>query len=51
MMQHEQSSPHQQGSLIGGARMGPLDAGEEDVEDAAELVAGSMAADVRALRG
>ena len=39
MMQHWQSSPHQQGSLIGGFAIGPLaidGAGDVDVADVVE---------------
>lgn len=46
MMQHWQSSPHQQGSLTGGLASGPFAATEEaeaeEVEDVAEVVDGGM---------
>lgn len=48
IMQQEQSSPHQQGSLTGGFEMGPLaidDVGEP--EEVAEVVEGGMVGDER----
>lgn len=46
MMQHWQSSPHQQGSLTGGLEIGPLAIGleDEEPEDVAEAVEGGMVA-------
>ena len=39
MIQHEQSSPHQQGSLTGGFEIGPFAIeGEGEPEEAAEVV-------------
>jgi len=45
MIQHEQSSPHQQGSLTGGFEIGPFAIDDEgEPEEVAELVdAGGMA--------
>jgi len=43
MIQHEQSSPHQQGSLTGGLEIGPLAIEEPVEEEVAEVVEGGMA--------
>lgn len=43
MMQHWQSSPHQQGSLTGGFAIGPLAIdGAEEPEEVAEVVEGGI---------
>jgi hypothetical protein len=43
MMQHWQSSPHQQGSLIGGFATGPFAIdGEGEVVDVADVVDGGI---------
>ena len=44
MIQHWQSSPHQQGSLTGGFEMGPFATVvvEEEPEDVAEVVEGGI---------
>ena len=43
MMQHWQSSPHQQGNFIGGFAMGPFAMeGEGEVVDVADVVDGGI---------
>ena len=43
-MQHEQSSPHQHGSLMGGFAIGPFAIeGVDELEEAAEAVDGGIA--------
>ena len=41
-MQHEQSSPHQQGNLIGGFAIGPFAIEGPDELEVAEIVDGGM---------
>ena len=44
IMQHWQSSPHQQGSLTGGFAIGPFATEGEEVEEVADVVDGGIAA-------